>query len=185
MTVVKPIPDREYLIECVELDTQAGSLLWKRRPVSHFKSKRAYSTWNSRYAGKPAFRTPNGRGYLVGCLDYQSLFAHRVIYTLVYGEVGDGQIDHINGDRTDNRPSNLRLVTPLENRRNAAIPRTNKSGVVGVSFRPDKGRWRACINVSDKSKHLGYFSTIEEAVSARRSAEKLLGFHPNHGRGQC
>lgn len=77
---------------------------------------------------------------------------------------GNGQeVDHINRDKLDNRRSNLRLVTHHENC-------LNRTRGVGVSFRPDRKRWRARIKFEGKEIHLGHFVTRLEALEARRVA---------------
>lgn len=76
------------------------------------------------------------------------------------------QVDHINGDRLDNRQANLRWATGRQNKANAGKPVTNVSGYKGVVWREDKGRWLAQIKVDGRTKHLGYFDTAEEAALA-------------------
>lgn len=96
----------------------------------------------------------------------------------------NGEIDHINGIRSDNRLCNLRDVSALENRRNSALHGRNKSGVSGVRKRTDrKGeRWIARVYLDGKAIHLGSFDTFDAAVTARRGAERKYGYHSNHGR---
>ena len=78
--------------------------------------------------------------------------------------------DHINRDRLDNTRKNFRAVTHKVNARNFGLRATNKSGHTGVVR--SRERWRAEICVDGKSKHLGVFETIEEAVAARRAGEQ-------------
>nr|WP_175479900.1 HNH endonuclease signature motif containing protein [Paracoccus homiensis] len=107
--------------------------------------------------------------------------AHRVAWAVIHGRWPNGEIDHINGDRSDNRLANLREVTKRENHRNMAIRSDNTSGVTGVYWAREKGKWAAYIK-ADKMVALGRYDTFAEAVAARRAAEKVLGYHPNHGR---
>ena len=109
---------------------------------------------------------------------------HREVWEQANGPIPDGyEIDHINGQRADNRLENLRLVTRQENMRNAKIYNTNTSGVVGVTWKRDKQKWRAYVVVDYKQIHLGYFADWFEAVCSRMSANNQYGFHVNHGRG--
>jgi hypothetical protein len=97
------------------------------------------------------------------------------------GVLPDSQVDHINGDRSDNRFCNLRVVTLQENRKNMRMCKRNTSGVTGVCWENDRKKWKADIKINDKTVKLGRFDTIIDAVSARISANKLYGFHINHG----
>lgn len=108
--------------------------------------------------------------------------AHRIIWLLAYGELPKNQIDHINGIPDDNRLDNLRSVSHRQNALNQKIPKSNTSGVMGVSWAKDCSRWIAGIRIKGKRKHLGSFDNLFDAVCARRSAEIKEGFHINHGK---
>lgn len=170
---------QEYLNSILVYNPDSGELRWKPRDITAFKdgavSAASYQkSWNLRCAGKPAMTTVMNRGYLCGNLDGKMQLAHRVIWLMVYGETPKF-IDHINGDRTDNRLRNLRSVTRSENARNRKTATNNTSGYTGVHLDTRTGKWVASIG-------LGYYNSLEEAAEARRSAERLLGYHPNHGR---
>jgi hypothetical protein len=90
-------------------------------------------------------------------------------------------VDHINGNRYDNRKCNLNIVTCFENGQNVRRSRIAKSGYPGVivqSYSPGKYRYQAFIGANGKHYALGSFGTIEEAVSARKVAEEELHYHP-------
>ena len=111
--------------------------------------------------------------------------AHRLVWIMHFGEIQKGyEIDHINHVRSDNRIENLRVVSRTGNRKNCSININNSSGVTGVYFTRG-GKWHAQITVLGKKMHLGLFSCIEDAVKSRRAAEKMYGFHENHGNSQC
>jgi hypothetical protein len=98
-----------------------------------------------------------------------------------YDRWPEGEIDHINGNRQDNRIENLRDVPRSLNQRNSKLQNNNRSGVSGVFWRAN--RWEARIYlVSGQRKHLGRFKTFEEAVAVRKQAEMECGYHENHGR---
>ena len=122
-------------------------------------------------------------GYKRFSIDGKHYRVHRIVWLYHYGEFPDGQIDHINHDRTDNRIENLEMKSNLANARNQRVRKNNTSGALGVTwFKRDK-KWRAAIQVLSKNIHLGYFDTIEEAISMRLTANDHYGFHPNHGGG--
>ena len=84
--------------------------------------------------------------------------------------------DHINGNSLDNRRSNLRHASYSENARNRKTRRTSTTGLKGVSPKKDNGKWTASIYVSGKRKHLGVFSTPQEAhVAYCEAASKFYG----------
>lgn len=92
------------------------------------------------------------------------------------------EVDHINGDPTDNRRENLRLATTSQNRANIGKPGHNTSGVKGVSFYKRTGRFRAFLQSGGKHFHLGYFDTLSEAQEAyNRAAGQYFGEFANIG----
>lgn len=176
-----PLPSKDYLWECLHYDPESGRLTWKHRPKEHFKRSADHLTWNIKFAGKSALKRRHGNGYLTGTIDYQKCLAHRVVWKMMTGDEPP-QIDHINGVRSDNRFANLRAADNSVNSRNAAQRSDNTSGVKGVHWDSSRGKWAAAIAADGKSYHLGRFDTLPEATAARRTAERFLNFHPNHGR---
>jgi hypothetical protein len=130
-----------------------------------------------------AFRSPNAsvgkavgsnlrNGYLNVQIDGRKYRVHRVIWVWVYGVVPDGDIDHVNCRRDDNRLTNLRLATRSQNNANTA-PRKKRlanSGFKGVYFDKSRGKWEARIN----GIHLGRYATKDEAIAIRVAAARDL-----------
>lgn len=83
----------------------------------------------------------------------------------------DMTVDHINGNKLDNRKSNLRICTMQENNFNNKIYTTNNTGYPGVDWYKKTGKWRARIQVNGKNIHLGLFDNIEDAINVRKQAE--------------
>ena len=183
---MKDIIPVDYLRECLNYCPISGSLIWADRPESHFFLHRAFLHFKKRHAGKPALTAVSGNGYRQGTITFYGLKvdirAHIAAWTIGTGAWPDGQIDHINGDKLDNRLSNLREVSNVENGRNQKLRNTNVSGINGVHWRKDTSKWSACICVDGKTKHLGSFENIEDAARARAAADLKYGFHSNHGR---
>lgn len=120
-------------------------------------------------------------GYYHACFLSRMQLVHRVIWVYHYGYIPKGkEIDHINQNRTDNRLSNLRLVSRTENNRNHRLHDTNTSGHVGVARKRNK--WRAYITVGGKQINLGTFNTKRDAISARCAAQSSFGFSKLHGK---
>lgn len=164
----------ETLRKLLRYEPETGKLYWLRRPGD--------KKFNKRWTGKEAFTAIDGQKYHVGRVLYERYLAHRVAWALYHGEWPKGQIDHINHNRTDNRITNLRVVTNAKNMQNLGINSRNTSGVTGVHKDKRYGVWYAKITVNGKTIHLGTFKTKKEAVAARRAAEVKYGFHRNHGK---
>lgn len=176
----------ERLKSLIALDAETGLLTWKRRGLESFDSKfpgynqRAFKRWNTTLAGTEALAA-NCQGYKRGTLDGKGFTAHRVVWALHYGEWCSTNIDHINGDKTDNRPVNLRAAAHEANSRNQKLRRSNTSGVMGVSAHREGG-WIARINAEGERKYLGKFASFADAVTVRQEAEARYGYDPAHGR---
>lgn len=85
------------------------------------------------------------------------------------------EVDHINGDKLDNRRCNLRAVTSAQNSWNAGLSARNTSGRKGVSYCGRRNRWHAYITVHGQRIHLGFYKCIDEAIAARE-AQELAAF---------
>lgn len=107
------------------------------------------------------------RGYLAATVNRRHETLHNFLMKPSKGLV----VDHINGDKLDNRRTNLRICTPRQNSFNSCVSKNNKLGVKGVSLTPH-GRYRARIMVNRKEIRLGHFEKIEDAIAARKKAEK-------------
>lgn len=175
----KKLPPPEVLHKLLRYNEVTGELFWKARTQDQFKSARAMNSWNAKNAGKAALESLVN-GYFRGAIYGQFYFAHRVVFAMHHGHWPLGCIDHNNGIKCDNRPSNLVDSTNKSNSQNQKKRSTNKSGVTGVSWNKGRGNgfWVATIG----GKHLGSFSDFEEATNVRHAAEAELGYSPRHGR---
>ena len=125
-------------------------------------------------AGDMAGCVNHSVGYIyIGLGQRRRFAAHRLAWALVHGEWPKSEIDHINGERTDNRIENLRVVTTSENRQNQRRGR-GRLGLLGV--RRNGKRFSAIIGVNYKTHCLGTFDTPEEAHAAYVTAKRQL--HP-------
>lgn len=124
---------------------------------------------------KPVFLRETKKGYLKIDLMGRRYFAHRLAWYLHYGEWPETMIDHINGDRGDNKIANLRLADAAQNAANAKRYASNTTGFKGVTERRP-GEFRARIHKNGKPISLGTFSTPEDAHAAYlRAANDLYG----------
>lgn len=113
-------------------------------------------------------------GYTMIRLDDCQVYAHRLAWFYVHGEWPSQQVDHVNGNRSDNSWDNLRLASQSQNSCNGSLRSTNSSGYRGVSWSKEKGKWVSRI-VKDRKQHvLGYFTSKEDAYFAYLKAAREL-----------
>jgi hypothetical protein len=101
------------------------------------------------------------------------LKGHRLAWKMHYGVDPVGEIDHINGNKHDNRIANLRDCKKSDNGKNAGLSKRNKSGFRGVTQHTGREKWIASISIDGKNKHLGVFDTPEEAGEVAELARSL------------
>ena len=139
----KPPPTPERLRSLFAYDRGSGVLSWR--------------------SGGAAGRLRKD-GYLWVQVDGTSELVHRIIWATETGS-WPRWVDHDNLDRSDNRWSNLRDASPSQNLANTSVKKNNKLGIKGVHRLPN-GSYRAHIHIDRKSRHLGLFSTPEQAKEA-------------------
>lgn len=177
---VKALPSQEALRQLLRYDPDTGRLYRLPKDPSMFPTDdprgAAWSAaaYNAANAGKEAFTAKDRRGYLhgkVGGVKYQ---AHRIIWKLVHG-VDPDQVDHINGNPSDNRLVNLRACTSAENARNYKKRNSGVSKYRGVSWVVRDERWVASINVAGRGRiSLGGHPDEEAAARAYDKAAREL-----------
>lgn len=159
-------------------DYDAGKLVWKKRPDTHFG---ACNTWNSRFAGAVAGRhRPDG--YCVTHVGHRIYKNHRIIFMLHHGYLPK-QIDHINGDRADNRIENLRAADNTTNQYNKKARSDSVSKIKNVRWHERTGKWEVRLTANGVRHSGGYYNTIEEAAHAAELHRiKHHKEFANHGR---
>lgn len=176
----------EILRQLLRYDPETGKLFWRERGPEWFtagKDSAAHNAakWNARFAGREAINSAgSSHGYLDGAILGIGVLAHRVAFAITHGRWPVG-VDHIDGDKRNNRLDNLREADQAENTLNCKIRSDNPSGAAGI-WQLKRGGWRARIKKAGTVTDLGQFDTKEAAVAARKDAELRLGFHANHGR---
>jgi len=158
----------------------SGDFFWSARDQSFFKSVGSCKAWNKRFANKKAF-SDTGDGYLGGTILGRKVKAHRVAWAMHYGAWPMGEIDHVDGNRSNNAIANLRDVSRSENCKNRGTSQKNTSGSVGVTWDARDRLWKAQLQVNGKCVHIGCFKNKDEAIVARKIAQRKFGFHKNHG----
>lgn len=123
--------------------------------------------------GRAGFK--NGNGYFRVQIQKQNYSLHRLVYIWHFGSCLDKEVDHVDGDKSNNSIENLRLATRAENCRNRTKIKTLTSTIKGVSKKTSSTKWRSRICVDGKTYELGSFKTEEEAANARIAAQHLHG----------
>lgn len=144
--------------------------------ADQLRAQYAYDPETGVFTSRKTGRTTgsvNDRGYVRIRIGRRLCKAHRMAWLYMTGEWPPEQIDHINGDRADNRWANLRAVdgyTNMQNQRRAQ--RHNKVGLLGVQ-KTRNGKFKARINVRWRRFELGTFETAEEAHAAYMAAKRI------------
>ena len=175
----RPLPTQKQLRDLLDYNPETGILTWRERPLRYFSASTealkagACKRWNKRYAGTTA--GADMFGYLQVKIFDRNMLAHRIIWVMVHGYWPE-EIDHINGNPSDNRLVNLRHASRTENARNQKRHCTNTSGRTGVHWNRFTQYWVASIRNKDRTLYLGSYDEFQEAVAAREVFEKKLGF---------
>lgn len=164
--MAEKILTRERLCELLDVDTEQGIFTWK-------------NTMGGKAIKGQQAGTIASNGYIYICIDQKEYLAHRLMWLYVYGAIPLLQIDHIDRVRNNNKPINLRIATQKQNSENIFRSKTNTSGFRGVRYekRLISKPWSATITNNYKQKHLGYFATMDEAITARKNAEDKYFTH--------
>lgn len=137
-----------------------------------FKPRAGDSRFNTRWAGRQVIGTPNGKGYERVRLHGRCVYIHRIVWKMHF-DSDPHQVDHINGNRSDNRIENLREAVGSQNnwssRRNTSV-----TGFKGVIRASRSTRFEARIKVDGQQRHLGTFNTAVDAARAYDAAAVAL-----------
>jgi len=163
----------DFLSSHLRYDPDTGLIFFRCRKVGLIGFSDPAGTLNT--------SPTNGKTYIEIKICGQTIPAHRIAWTLYYGEPPLMLVDHRNGDGTDNRIINLRSASLFENAKNMRLRIDNKLGITGV-YLINNGTYRASIKCELKQIHLGRFHDLFSAACARKSAEIKYGFYEEHGK---
>jgi hypothetical protein len=155
----RPRLSHARLYELLDYDSETGEFRWVKRVNRSIQVDDIAGTVLNGYRKI----TIQGRDYA----------AHQLAWLYMTGKWCSALVDHRDGDRSNNRWDNLRRATPSQNSANRRRHRNNKCGFKGVT-RAVSGRWCASIHKNGRSRHLGTFSTPEEAHAAYMAAARRL-----------
>lgn len=146
----------DRLREILDYDPETGAFRWK-------------VTRGNVPAGTEAGSISKVSGYRQIGIGGRIYYAHRLAFLMMGGSQPE-LVDHVSGDRADNRWANLRPATKAQNNVNGGVARHNTSGVRGVHWCQATKKWRACLSINNRPKHLGRFATKAEAAKAYEEA---------------
>lgn len=153
--------EQSRLKELIHYNPKSGALVWRKRRGS----AKAGSSWGC----------VDDRGYILGMVDGAFYRGHQLAFIYMTGALPEGDIDHKNGEKSDNRWSNLRPCTRRGNMANCGPRADNTSGFRGVTASPTPGRWIAQIrNKEGGTKYLGTFENKECAAVAYDKAAVMM-----------
>ena len=171
------LPSIDVLRQLLRYEPETGKLFWRPRGEEWFRTRVAMKIFDANFAGREAGGLDKD-GYIRIKLFQTRLVAHRVVWAVYHGSWPVGVLDHIDGNRTNNRVENLRDVTNAENLRNRHSSRSS-TGIRGVYPYGKSGKYVAYIGVAGGNRRLGCFGNIEDAVAARHAAELVYGYRQN------
>lgn len=162
----------KILKKFILLDVETGTIFWKDRVLEDFPSKKTWLSFQSRFAGKRCgtYKAPDG--YYRVTVNKTVQLVHRIIWALYYGEWPAKQLDHIDGDTTNNKISNLREVTGQQNQANSKSTK-GSSIYKGVHWCNTSKRWVAKLMFNYKNVFTKHCNTEEEAAIAYNEAAKF------------
>jgi hypothetical protein len=118
-------------------------------------------------------------GYVFTQINKRRFMNHRLAWLYVNGVWPSDEIDHIDGDRSNNRISNLRPATSKQNKENTSIRSTNTSGHKGVHWDKSRQKWMAFVVHNRKFHNVGRFENVNDAITATKQARDALFTHHN------
>jgi hypothetical protein len=163
----RQVLSRSIVLEMLSYSPETGRFVWLKRPSTRRKAGDEAGT-----VSPESYRKIGIAGTIVP--------AHMLAWLIVHNEWPNGQIDHINGDRLDNRICNLRVVTQQQNALNRVLYKNNSSGFKGVHWNARRDKWCAQIRCERVRHHLGYFAEFEAAAKAYEAASARI--HGEYGK---
>lgn len=156
---------QQRLVEVLTYNPASGDFVWRVRQGSACKFDIAGRT--------------DSKGYVQVTIDKRAYLAHRLAFFYMTGVMPVGEVDHIDGVRTNNTWSNLRDVTHGQNQQNIATCRSHNksSGLLGVTYDPKERKYRARIKINGRNKNIGRFPTAEAAHVAYLEFKSKLHTH--------
>jgi hypothetical protein len=158
----------------------SGAMIWLAKSGREQEVRR----WNSRYAGRDA-GCVDERGYVRVVISVdgkkRKIRGHTLAWFIVHGALPSGELDHINGARSDNKISNLREVSRSGNQRNKGLQQNSSTGYVGVTRSRGRDKWEAHGRDGSRRIYLGLYDSPEAAAVVAKAFRDERGYSARHG----
>ncbi len=179
--VIRQLPklDQNAARALLDYDPSTGLFRWKSKPEWAFVSERAYMLGRDKYTGKVAGRNVKGEYSSIFVLGKQ-IRSHKLAFLWVTGSIPKC-VDHINGEKSDNRWANLREATRAQNSANMSLTKRNKSGIKGLWYSSSSKKWRIAVRHDGVTVSKAFSSKREASIALRKIREDLHGEFSNHG----
>ena len=158
---INELPSIENLNKYFTLDESTGTLYWKVQKANCVKVGSVVGYVNP-------------RGYSVVKLDGVTVRLHRIVYKMYYGIEPEGELDHIDGNKLNNKPENLRLASRYQNNQNIKKQKNNTSGHKNVYWKDDEKKWAVTIKAFGKTYRFGCYLNIEDAAEVAEKQRQIL-----------
>jgi hypothetical protein len=152
------------LKELIDYDAETGVFTWIQSPRNNIPSGSIAGSIDS-------------KGYVRILYKKKLYLGHWLAWFFVYNKWPDNELDHINGNPTDNRICNLRDVTRKQNMENKKVYKNSKTGYAGVTWHSRDKKWNVRIGHYGKRISIGYFDNLDDAIQARIKFENKLFTH--------
>lgn len=176
----------DLLRQLLRYEPETGKLFWRHRspgmftPTNNKTAEQLCRWWNGRFAGQEALTATGPENCRQGRVLSTPVYAHQVAWAMQTGAWPAHEVDHEDGDRSNNRFRNLRDVTHAENMKNKRLYKNGNGVIHGVAKHKTRGTWQAYITIDGKRQYIGTYACWGQAVNARKLYER--DFHSNHGR---
>ncbi len=162
---------QETLKSLLNYNHETGLFRWLKRRRGARKNLIAGCLWTNK----------GGKSYIRIVINQKHYLAHRLAWLYITGSFPVDEIDHADGNGTNNKFSNISDVYHSQNSKNVKLRADNKSGITGIHWDKALNKWLAQIRIENKVIYLGIYKTIFAAAYARHAAELEHEFHKNHG----
>lgn len=174
--------DQETILDLLKYNPKTGQFFWNKRNRKYFKCERSFNIWNSRYSGKECFLTTDNLGRKTTSIFNKPYRAHIIAFLYMTGRWPKEEIDHEDGNPSNNKWENLVEVSHSDNMKNLKIRKDNTSGHQGISWDKSRKKWKVQVSINGVNTFICRTKNLQDAIARRAAANNKFLFHHNHGK---